>query len=453
MMKRLLFAAALVAALAACSSKNGDSGGAPQGSLTKEQLLDPATCKSCHETEYAQWASSMHAYAADDPVFLAMNARAQRETNGALGDFCIKCHAPMAVRLGMTTDGLNAADLPPRVKGVTCFFCHSVDAVEGTHDAPLHLADDGMMRGPIADPIASTPHLAGYSKLHDREVIDSAPLCGSCHDIQTPMGVATAQTFAEWKTTIYSHDVAGVRLTCGSCHMKGSMGQAATVPGAPTRLIHDHSWPGVDVALTPFPDTDAQRAAVQAELDSSINVKLCVTPPKDGANVQVTLDNAFVGHGFPSGAGYDRRVWVEVTASKDGGKVFGSGDVPDSVSPTSLDPATVWMFRTALFDANGSELHFQWDAASATPSFVPPAVTTDPKDPAYYHAITRGWLVPGEFDTVHVRVRVSPVDAAVASDLVASGDLDPAIAAAIPSYELTGSKLTWTSDMGFTCLP
>ena len=29
-----------------------------------------------------------------------MNKRGQRETNGALGTFCLKCHAPMAVALG-----------------------------------------------------------------------------------------------------------------------------------------------------------------------------------------------------------------------------------------------------------------------------------------------------------------------------------------------------------------
>ena len=73
----------------------------------------------------------MHAYAAEDPVFLAMNARGQRETNGALGDFCVKCHAPLAVELGLTTDGLNLGEIPPHLAGVTCFFCHTVESVEG----------------------------------------------------------------------------------------------------------------------------------------------------------------------------------------------------------------------------------------------------------------------------------------------------------------------------------
>ena len=52
----------------------------------------------------------MHAYAADDPVFLAMNRRGQREAG--IGDFCVQCPRPMAVRTGATTDGLNLDSLP-----------------------------------------------------------------------------------------------------------------------------------------------------------------------------------------------------------------------------------------------------------------------------------------------------------------------------------------------------
>ena len=85
-----------------CSSEE-DAG----PSLTREQLMDPETCKGCHERHYREWAGSMHAYAADDPVFVAMNRRGQEETDGALGDFCVNCHAPLAVREGATRDGLT----------------------------------------------------------------------------------------------------------------------------------------------------------------------------------------------------------------------------------------------------------------------------------------------------------------------------------------------------------
>jgi hypothetical protein len=33
-------------------------------------------------------------------VFVATNTRGQRETSGQLGDFCLKCRAPLAVQKG-----------------------------------------------------------------------------------------------------------------------------------------------------------------------------------------------------------------------------------------------------------------------------------------------------------------------------------------------------------------
>ena len=84
----------------------------------------------------------MHAYAAKDPVFVALNQRGQRETDGALGDACVQCHAPVALAAGLTTDGTNLADLPDHLGGVTCAWCHRVDAVTGDHNAALSVDAD-----------------------------------------------------------------------------------------------------------------------------------------------------------------------------------------------------------------------------------------------------------------------------------------------------------------------
>ena len=130
----------------------------------------------------------MHAYAADDPVFLAMNARGQRETGGGLGDFCVRCHAPVALRTGATRDGLNLPELPRSQKGVTCYFCHQVTDVTDSHNNALSIAEDETMRGAIRDPQTPHAHRAAYSPLHDRTMRDSATLCGSCHDVVTPAG-------------------------------------------------------------------------------------------------------------------------------------------------------------------------------------------------------------------------------------------------------------------------
>src|SRR5688500_14468726 len=103
-------------------------------SLTRDELLNPETCKECHSAHYTEWAGSMHAYAAEDPVFIAMNARGQQETDGKLGTFCVNCHAPMAVREGATQDGLNLETLPKHLKGVTCYFCHNIQSVDDDHN-------------------------------------------------------------------------------------------------------------------------------------------------------------------------------------------------------------------------------------------------------------------------------------------------------------------------------
>jgi len=54
----------------------GCGGGSGSSTLSSSALMDPLTCQGCHPAQYQEWAGSMHAYAADDPVFRAMNQRA-----------------------------------------------------------------------------------------------------------------------------------------------------------------------------------------------------------------------------------------------------------------------------------------------------------------------------------------------------------------------------------------
>src|SRR5678816_89258 len=105
----MMRAAACAVLVLAISAGCGDGG----GSLPIAKLQDPETCNECHPKHVTQWSGSMHAYASDDPVFVAMNKRGQRETGGQLGTFCVKCHAPMAVELGpVTYTHLRAHETP-----------------------------------------------------------------------------------------------------------------------------------------------------------------------------------------------------------------------------------------------------------------------------------------------------------------------------------------------------
>jgi hypothetical protein len=437
----VLFAGAV--ALAACAS---DKERAAAPTLTGDALLDPNSCLPCHADAFREWSGSMHAYAADDPVFVAMNKRMQRETNGAAGTLCVGCHAPLAARLGKTKDGLNLAELPASMRGVTCYFCHSVDAVEGTHNNPLHVAADGAMRGGIRDPFTA-PHAATYSALHDRESHDSASMCGACHDVVTSLGAHIERTFAEWQASLYAKPG---QLTCGKCHMDGRDGVAAKVDGAPARRVHDHSMAGVDVALSPFAGAEAQRAAVQKLLDATLLTKLCVKQSPAGVVAEVTLDDAFAGHKFPSGAAQDRRAWVEVIAYRAGAQVFTSGVVPDKRAVATVADPFLWLLRDTIYGADGKETHMFWQAARFESAVLPAAVTADPADPAFFHSVTRTFPLPAP-DRVTMRVRMRPVDFDLLDELVGSNDLDPAVLDHVPTFDL-GALREWTSDAGFRCV-
>jgi hypothetical protein len=361
-----LCAAILAASLAsACSGGSGSTGSTTGGpSFTKADLMDPQKCGECHPNHLADWAGSMHAYASDDPVFIAMNARGQRETSGALGSFCVKCHAPLALADGATTNGLNLASLPASEKGVGCYFCHSVASVNGTHDDPLTLADDGVMRGGLQNPFPNTAHDAAYSPLMDRDQPESATVCGSCHDIVNTLGTPIERTFEEWQGTAYSHGA--LLLTCGQCHMNGSQGLAAEVAGAPMRTVHSHLLAAVDLALTSFPDTSTQEMSAQSLLDTSLQVALCVKGGAGAATIQVVLDNVSAGHLWPTGAVQDRRAWIEVIASSGGQVIYQSGAVPeggDVIASAATDP-DLWLLRDCMLDAQGQPVNMFWQAAS-----------------------------------------------------------------------------------------
>jgi len=454
-MIRAVWLAAAAIGLAACGDDDG-----PARSVA--ELQDPGTCNECHPRHVTQWSGSMHAYASDDPVFVAMNKRGQRETSGALGTFCVKCHAPMAVELGLTngTD-FDPARLPAAARGVTCYFCHNVKSVADTHNNGLVLAHDQTMRGGVVDPVTSPAHHSRADRLMDSDA-NQSEICGSCHDVVTPRNVALERTYQEWQTTFFSEPDPLHHLTCGSCHMRSSTDVIADAPGLDPKLrrngFHEHMWPAIDQALTAFPETAAQAAAIQRDLDAAIAV---IGPTAFASNVQpggicldprgtltVRIDSIGTAHNWPSGAAQDRRAWLEVIASdKDGNRLFGTGEVPDRMDPEQLaDPNLFGLWDRALKD-DGTPAHFFWDVASVTSKLLRPPVTLDKNSPAFDHSTTVSFDVTGVvamIDRIEARIRIRPLAYAMLDDLVGSGDLDPAVVGRLPTLDILGTRSTWT---------
>lgn len=421
----------------------------PEPTLTAEQLRDPASCAGCHSTHYQQWSGSMHAYASVDPIFRAMNDRGQRETNGELGDFCVKCHAPVALALGETEDGTNLDEVDEHLQGIGCVYCHTTTEVTGTHNAALKQSDDGVLRAGIVDPIENTAHNAEYSRLHDRNAAESSDVCGACHDVVLTNGLHLEQTYLEWQQSLFSQD-GPARLSCGHCHMRKSDGPAAA--GGPVREIHDHSMPGVDVALIDFPEKEAQLAGIQRELDLTVVSALCVVPIPSGSEIRLQLENAGAGHRWPSGASHDRRAWVELTAYRGEEVLFETGVIPDGVALAEIDDPDRWELHDIASKGEDKPHPMIWEVETIERRTLPVPTTTDPTDPAFLHFLQRNWPLAGVVpDRVTAQVHIRPVGLEILRDLVDSGDLDASLIEKMPTFTLEGATIEWTGEIG-TCV-
>jgi hypothetical protein len=453
---------AVLAALAPAAC--GDS------ALPIAELQDPQTCQECHPKHYQQWSGSMHAYASEDPVFVAMNRRGQRETSGSLGTFCVKCHAPMAVELGLTTGAdFDPTTMPPAARGITCYFCHNVNAVTATHNNGLVLAHDQTMRGAVKDPDAvSTPaHRSRFDPLMDSDT-NQSEICGSCHDVVTPRGVELERTYQEWQATIFAQPGGLVHLSCGGCHMRSSDGVIADAPGLAVRSrdhgFHEHMWPGIDQALTPFPEVEAQAAAIKRDLDPAIAIVgpapfasivqpggICLDPP---GRLTVRVDALGTGHMWPTGAAQDRRAWLEVIATDAmGAPVLTSGVVPDGVDPpelTDIDaPPDMHLVRLwdSTFKDDGTPAHFFWDVARVRSELLRPSITLDKNSPDFDHSSTASFEIGPAFtsiETITAGVRLRALSYALLDDLVDSGDLAPTVASQLRTLDIVGAQSTWT---------
>ena len=422
--------------------------------LSRQALLDPETCATCHPSQVREWQGSMHAYASDDPVFMAMNARGQRETEGSLGDFCVQCHAPMALREGATTDGLNLADVPRSLKGVTCYFCHNADAVEGTHNNPIVLANDAVMRGSFADAAEVAGHQTAYSPLLDRATIRSSDLCGSCHDVVTPRGVELERTYAEWRSSLFSLDDPAQFQSCARCHMPGREGLAAEVDGVGVRRIASHMMPGVDVAITAWPEREAQHAAVQRALDTTVFSILCVRRIAGGTEISIGLENLAAGHSFVSGASHDRRVWLELVATLGGQDVYRAGTVSDGTALVDTSSAAFWRMGDLAFKEDGSPAHMFWDVDHVDSSLLIAPTAVSPLDPRYVDPhVVRTFSFAGVADRIEMNIRLRPIGFDVLDDLIASGDLDASLREEMTTFSLAAARRVWTIDDGEGCIP
>lgn len=356
-MRAALALSIIVAALAACSSKEQPAQPAPDTGIDHSDLVfrDPETCRTCHAEHVRQWEGSMHAYAATDPLFHGIADVMTVDFGGELASaqFCTQCHTVPGTLRGETVLEKGPGGVPTiktqglskiAQMGVSCDVCHSAARVAESFNANIVFEPNGTIRGPFGGALATDAHPSIESPLHR-----TGELCAGCHNVVLPGGPgrtvpleSTGTEWKEWKSK-------GGTKECQDCHMP-ARGRGPVAPGGPDRELHAHTFVGVDVALVDgFPHKDEQRALSEKLLAGAVKL----AAKKVDAGLEVSLEN-LAGHAVPSGSTTERRMWIEARVTAATGEVVfqtgmldANGDLMDGFPEHTVNPAgdpALWWF-------------------------------------------------------------------------------------------------------------
>jgi hypothetical protein len=428
-------------------------------------LLPASACQTCHPKQYAEWRTSMHAYAQHSPVFVAFNEFVVKQTGGSIGSFCDRCHSPIGVSAGESPIEDDAERSAVAMEGVTCMVCHSQHRnyagssgllpvpipgdPEPTVYGPYYGSDEPGAPDDPAQRLIKTPHESRHSPLFTQ-----ARLCGACHDVFSPDGFRIEEAYSEWRNGPYARR----GIACENCHMGPEPGKpfARTeytvdyivdpdiFPNAPKRYRSNHRFTGPDYSmLKAFGKSDlglddAKFAALEKQLEAERGTlirnaaTMRVWHPSHAAPgrklpIRVSVTNSGAGHNLPTGFASERQLWLEVTVTDAAGKrLFVSGDLDQYTDlrdheSKAVEEGTARLDR-ALFNLQAAFVltafkGTQSDGISTTNRLLGPVpFLTPPPDPTLVQGLPfagrvfkRG-IPPLETKTASYRVRL-PDDA------------------------------------------
>jgi hypothetical protein len=206
----------------------------------REPFAKAAECRTCHETEYAEWQQSFHGKAWNDPMVQGLS-------NGFRMTECVDCHAPMPIY----ETGIGQRVAPrqhSRSDGVDCLTCHLMP--DGVSVAATHTVD--------------TSKVANACRPVEVKEMATPAACAGCHNQHF--------TVDEWAQS-------GVKETCADCHMPVVERGAA---GA-TRKGRSHAWPGA-------------HALDMHQKGATLDLKV------EAGNVVAVVKNVGAGHQLPADA-------------------------------------------------------------------------------------------------------------------------------------------------------
>ncbi|QDU55169.1 multiheme c-type cytochrome [Aeoliella mucimassa] len=202
------------------------------------------TCAKCHEKIYNEWSCSSHAYANISPMFQKFEQRITEVSQGTIGYFCLRCHAPVGTTMGLSRD-LPLWEQPAVAReGITCVACHRVNQryVKTNGERRLVPGDEfaaiyGGKRGEgVAEAIAHKDQYKVKTSADDKgpgqnihvegryfDQLSQAEYCTTCHQVAVHPGIKLEVVWEQYRASpAYRQGI-----TCQDCHM-------GKVPGLPS---------------------------------------------------------------------------------------------------------------------------------------------------------------------------------------------------------------------------
>ncbi len=359
---------------------------------------DPQVCAGCHPRQFKGWQGSMHSISFKDPVFQALWAIGDKETNGATKNHCGGCHSPIGTATqsiefdpkmgkhgGFTTGSVAA-------QGVSCDVCHTISGSNINKTATLEHGNASFIMSPgkikratLRD--AKSPfHETAYSAMHSR-----SEFCGNCHNIFHPVNnFPIERTYDEWKYSIYAQN----DIQCQDCHMVPvevaiKVADTLTRPkemkdlglegfagmGGPQRdLVHDHAFVGGNAVIAKEmgvagADLHYEEAVKRLKSVASLGISL-----KSGEGtlrrLKVKVTNERAGHHLPTSLTEVRQVWIEVVVTDEKDReLFRSG----SLNQQNELPEDTVIFNAHAVDKDGHHTSEPWEIVRFTDvNTIPP---------------------------------------------------------------------------------
>ncbi|HEB79236.1 MAG TPA: hypothetical protein ENI79_02010 [Rhodospirillales bacterium] len=292
-------------------------GDAPRKWSESERSLAPESCGECHEKQFQEWKSSLHAKAFSPGLV----GQLMTSFSGS-PEICMRCHAPLAEQIKAFKEALAAKQgQNPKAQGL---------AAKGNSCAGCHVRNHVRFGPPKSDTgetgqsDTEGPH-GGVLRTADFE---KSEFCGACHQFPPSWGAVNGKplenTHNEWKAS----PQAKKGISCQSCHM-------------PKRK---HLWRGIH-------DPKMVKSGLTANF------------PLDSGKARFQLTNTGVGHAFPTYV-TPKVVMRAVALGGDGRPIKGT-EVTYVIqrSVDSTQQGWVENFDTRLFPGQSATLDLVWGKA------------------------------------------------------------------------------------------